>query len=161
VQTQQRDEATQHGATAARWRRRARAGFTLIELLVVIVIISVLAVVVVPRVLDRPDQARVARAKQDVATLENALKFYRIDNHVYPSTEQGLAALRSKPATEPQPANWAAGGYIDRIPDDPWGNAYQYLFPGLRGEFDVFSFGSDGKPGGEGVAADLGNWASQ
>lgn len=124
-----------------------------------IVIISVLAVVVVPRVLDRPDQARVARAKQDIATLENALKFYRIDNLAYPTTEQGLSALQTKPTNPPVPANWASGGYIDRIPADPWGNPYQYLFPGLRGEFDVFSFGSDGKSGGDGMAADLGNWS--
>lgn len=136
----------------------ASAGFTLLEILIVVVIISILALVVVPRVLDRPDQARVARARQDVRVMENALKLYRLDNLDYPTTAQGLRALVEKPAAAPVPRNWPAGGYVERLPDDPWGNPYQYLRPGLHGEFDVFSFGADGKAGGSGLDADIGNW---
>lgn len=124
------------------------------------VIISILALVVVPRVLDRPDQARVARAKQDVRVVESALRLYRLDNLDYPTTEQGLAALVTRPSSAPVPANWAAGGYIERLPDDPWGNPYQYLRPGVHGDIDVFSFGADGKSGGTGLDADIGNWDS-
>lgn len=137
---------------------RDSAGFTLLELLVVVVIISILAIVVVPRVMDRPDQARIARAQQDIATIENALKLYRLDNLVYPTTEQGLTALVERPSTAPEPRNWAEGGYLDRLPDDPWGHPYQYLQPGVRGEFDVFSLGADSETGGTGVNADIGNW---
>lgn len=123
-----------------------------------VVILSILAVLVVPKILSRPDEARVVAAKQDIASLMQALKLYRLDNHAYPTTEQGLQALVSKPASAPIPPDWKAGGYIERLPRDPWGNPYQYLNPGLHGEIDVFSYGADGAPGGEGNDADIGSW---
>lgn len=134
------------------------AGFSLIELMVVVVILSILAVVIVPRVIDRPDQARVARVKSDLATLSSALDLYRLDNQSYPTTEQGLDALVTRPTRPPVPANWAANGYIDRLPSDPWGNAYQYLSPGVHGPFDIFSLGANGRPGGTGMDAEIGTW---
>ncbi|WP_209427900.1 type II secretion system major pseudopilin GspG [Pararhodobacter sp. SW119] len=138
--------------------RSADRGFSLIELMVAVVILSILAVVIVPRVIDRPDQARVARARSDIAALSAGLNLYRLDNAVYPTTEQGLRALSQRPTSQPVPANWASGGYLDRVPRDPWGNEYQYLSPGVRGSFDLFSYGSDGRPGGTGTNADIGNW---
>ena len=126
--------------------------------MVVVVILSVLALVVVPRVLDRPDQARAARAKADIASVVSAVKLYRLDNFRYPTTEQGLQALVSRPSSDPAPANWAEGGYMDRLPVDPWGQPYQYLSPGVHEEFDVFSYGADGGAGGEGVDRDIGSW---
>ncbi len=138
--------------------RNSDRGFSLIELMVAVVILSILAVVVVPRVIDRPDQARVARARSDIAALSAALNLYRLDNAAYPTTEQGLRALSQKPTSQPMPTNWASGGYIDRIPRDPWGNEYQYLSPGVRGPFDLFSYGASGRPGGTGADADIGNW---
>lgn len=139
--------------------RRAR-GFTLIEIMVVITILGILAALIVPRVVGRTDDARIAAAKQDIASLMQALKLYRLDNGRYPTTEQGLRALIEKPTTEPIPNNWKQGGYLERssLPKDPWGKEYQYLNPGLRGEIDVFSFGRDGQSGGEGVDADIGSW---
>ena len=138
-------------------RRRIQA-FTLIEVMVVVAILAVLAALIVPRVMSRPDEARVVGARQDIGALLQALKLYRLDNLRSPSTEQGLAALVSRPALPPVPPNWKAGGYLERLPRDPWGNPYQYLNPGLRGEIDVFSFGADGQPGGEGFDADVGSW---
>ena len=138
--------------------RPRAAGFTLIEIMVVIVILGVLAALVVPRVLERPDDARAVAAKSDIATIMQALKLYRLDNQRYPTGEQGLNALVAKPETPPIPPNWKPGGYLERLPKDPWGNPYQYLSPGLRGEIDVFSFGADGAPGGTGVDADVGSW---
>jgi general secretion pathway protein G len=140
-------------------RRRAARGFTLIEIMVVVLIIGVLAALVAPRILGRPDEARAVAAKQDVATIIQALKLYRLDNQKFPSGEQGLAALVERPSSAPVPPNWKAGGYVERLPNDPWGRPYQYLNPGLRGEIDVFSYGADGAPGGEGVDADVGSWA--
>jgi general secretion pathway protein G len=137
---------------------RDSAGFTLIEILVVIVILGILAALVVPRVLERPDEARVVAAKADIATILQALKLYRLDNQRYPSSDQGLAALVAKPAVDPIPPNWKPNGYLERLPKDPWGQPYQYLNPGLRGEIDVFSFGADGRPGGTGIDADVGSW---
>ncbi len=149
-------------APAARLRRpgsmTGQRGFTLLEVMVVVVILSILAVLVVPKILSRPDEARVVAAKQDIASLMQALKLYRLDNHAYPTTEQGLQALVSKPTSAPIPPNWKSGGYIERLPRDPWGNPYQYLNPGLHGEIDVFSYGADGAPGGEGNDADIGSW---
>ena len=139
-------------------RRPNIRGFTLIEIMVVVVILAILATLVVPKVMSRPDEARIVAARQDVSTLTQALKLYRLDNHRYPTTEQGLAALVTAPTIAPAPANWKPGGYVERLPRDPWGNAYQYLSPGLRGEIDVFSFGADGAAGGEGVDADIGSW---
>ncbi len=139
-------------------RLRAPRGFTLLEVMVVIVILGILAALVVPNIIGRPDEARVIAAKQDIASLMQALKLYRLDNQRYPTTEQGLQSLVTKPATAPVPPNWKAGGYIERLPKDPWGNTYQFLNPGVRGEIDVFSFGADGAPGGEGKDADIGSW---
>ena len=138
-------------------RRRIRA-FTLIEVMVVIAILAVLAALIVPKVMSRPDEARVVAARQDIASLLQALKLYRLDNLRYPTTDQGLAALVTRPTLAPVPPNWKPGGYLERLPRDPWGNPYQYLSPGLRGEVDVFSFGADGVAGGEGFDADIGSW---
>jgi general secretion pathway protein G len=137
---------------------RRRAGFTLLEVMVVVVILGILAALVVPQIIGRPDDARVIAARQDISTLMQALKLYRLDNLRYPTTEQGLQALAAKPVTTPVPPNWKSGGYVERLPRDPWGNAYQYLNPGLHGEIDVFSLGADGAPGGEGNNADIGSW---
>src|SRR5712691_997266 len=137
--------------------RRAR-GFTLIEILVVITTLDILAALIVPRVMDRPDQARVTAAKADIGAIVGALKLYRLDNGTYPTTDQGLAALVKKPDRGDIPRNWKAGGYLDKLPVDPWGTEYQYLNPGIRGEVDVFSLGKDRKPGGEGLDADIGSW---
>jgi general secretion pathway protein G len=134
------------------------AGFTLIEIMVVIVILGVLAALVVPRVLERPDEARAIAAKSDIATLVSALKLYRLDNQRYPTGEQGLNALVVKPELPPVPPNWKPGGYLDKLPKDPWGRPYVYLNPGVRGEIEVFSFGGDGQPGGSGTDADIGSW---
>ena len=144
-------------ASHFRCTRRSRA-FTLIEIMVVVVIMGVLAALVVPRLMGRTDDARILAAKQDIATLMQALKLYRLDNHRYPTTEQGLQALVTRPASGPAPANWKTGGYVDRLNKDPWGNPYQYLSPGVHGEVDLFSLGADGKPGGSGVDADIGSW---
>ena len=145
--------------SAAPPRPTRAAGFTLIEVMVVVLIIGILAALVAPRILGRPDEARAIAAKTDIATLMQALKLYRLDNRRYPSTEQGLRALVERPSTGEAPPNWKSGGYIERLPDDPWGRPYQYLNPGLYGEIDVFSFGADGVAGGEGVDADVGSWA--
>ena len=135
-------------------------GFTLIEIMVVIVILGVLAALIVPQIISRPDEARVVAAKQDIATLMQALKLYRLDNQRYPTAEQGLQALVAKPSVAPIPANWKPGGYLDRLPKDPWGRPYQYANPGLHGEIDIYSYGADGQPGGEGFDADIGSWNS-
>jgi general secretion pathway protein G len=141
-----------------RRRNQRFSGFTLIEVMVVIVILGVLAALVVPRVISRPDEARVVAAKQDIAVISQALKLYRLDNQRYPTAEQGLGALIAKPELQPVPANWKPGGYLERLPRDPWGNAYVYVNPGLHGEIDVLSLGADGKTGGEGLDADIGSW---
>jgi len=131
-------------------------GFTLIELMVVLLIIGVLAALIVPNVLDRADDAKATAAKTDVSNLMQALKLYKLDNGRYPSAEQGLAALVSKPSTEPVPSNWKKN--LDLLPNDPWGKPYVYLNPGVKSEIDVMSFGADGQPGGEGKNADIGSW---
>jgi general secretion pathway protein G len=127
--------------------------------MVVVVIMGVLAAMLVPRLMGRTDDARILAAKQDIATLMQALKLYRLDNQRYPTTEQGLQALIARPTNGPQPANWKSGGYIDRLNKDPWGNIYQYMSPGTRSEVDIFSYGADGQPGGTGNDADIGSWA--
>jgi general secretion pathway protein G len=132
------------------------SGFTLIEVLVVVAILGILAAIVVPRIMDRPDEAKRVAAKADIATLVNQLKIYRLDNGNYPTTEQGLMALVQRPGTNPIPPNWKP--YLDRLPKDPWQGDYQYLYPGVKGEIDVFSLGADHARGGEGNAADIGNW---
>lgn len=135
---------------------KRQQGFTLLELMVVVVIIGVLGALIVPNFMDRPNEARVSAAKTDISSLMQALKLYKLDNHRYPTTEQGLNALVVKPAAGPSPANWKP--YLDKLPNDPWGTPYQYLNPGLKGEVDVLSLGGDGKSGGEGFDADIGSW---
>jgi general secretion pathway protein G len=137
---------------------KRQSAFTLIEILVVVAILAILAAIVVPRVMDRPDEARKVAAKADVAAIVQALKLYRLDNGFYPATDQGLAALVQKPASSPVPGNWKQGGYLERLPKDPWGGDYQYLSPGVKSEIDVFSLGADRTRGGEGSGADIGNW---
>lgn len=132
------------------------AGFTLVEIMVVVVIIGILAVLIVPRVLGRSDEARAAAAKHDIAAIMQSLKLYRLDNGRYPSSEQGLQALVARPQSAPVPTNWRQ--YVDSLPKDPWGNPYQYLNPGVHGEIDVFSFGADGQAGGAGADLDIGSW---
>lgn len=138
--------------------RRVQRGFTLIEIMVVVVIMGILAALVVPKLMGRTDDARITAARQDIATLMSSLKLYKLDNQHYPSTEQGLQALVAKPSSGPAANGWKSGGYIDRLPKDPWGNDYHYLSPGVKGEVDVFSYGADGQPGGTGVDADIGSW---
>ena len=137
---------------------RSARGFTLIEIMVVVVILAILAAAVVPKIMSEPDKARVVKAKTDIQSLETALNLYRLDNFRYPTTDQGLEALVSKPSSEPAPPNWKDGGYISKLNKDPWGNDYQYLSPGEQGEVDVYSLGADGLPGGDSYAADIGNW---
>lgn len=136
-------------------RTRGR-GFTLIELLVVLVIIGVLGALIVPNLFSSLDDARVTAARTDIRTLVESLKRYKIDNQRYPTAEQGLDALVHKPTAGPLPPNWKP--YLDKLPGDPWGRPYQFLNPGVNGEIDVFSFGADGQPGGEGNNADIGSW---
>lgn len=152
--------------TASRAPRRAKgmrrdAGLTLIELMVVVVILALLAVVIVPRVIDRPDQARAARAASDIAAISSALNLYRLDTGAYPTSEQGLRALVERPTSAPVPANWADGGYLERVPEDPWGRPYLFLSPGVHGAFDLVSQGADGRSGGSGSDADITSWHGQ
>jgi general secretion pathway protein G len=145
------------GARSGPHRRRA-AGFTLIEIMVVVIIIGLLAAVVVPQFLGRVDDARVAKTKQDIQAIETALTMYRLDNFTYPSPEEGLKALVEKP-DDPNVKNWREGGYLKHLNKDPWGNDYQYQVPSQHGgEYDLFSLGADGQPGGESTNADIGNW---
>jgi general secretion pathway protein G len=132
------------------------AGFTLVEIMVVVVILGVLAVLIVPRVVGRTEEARAAAAKHDIAAIMQSLKLYRLDNGRYPTNEQGLQALVTKPQAGPVPSNWRS--YLDKLPKDPWGNAYQYLNPGVHGEIDVFTLGADGQPGGAAADQDIGSW---
>ena len=138
--------------------RRFARGFTLVEIMVVVVIIGILGALVLPKVLGRTGESRVVAAKTDIATLMQALKLYKLDNQRYPTTEQGLQALTTKPTSGPSANGWKEGGYVERLPKDPWGNPYQYLSPGVKGEVDVYSLGADGQPGGTGDDADIGSW---
>jgi general secretion pathway protein G len=139
-------------------RQRVQRGFTLVEIMVVVVIIGILGALVVPKLLGRTGEARQTAARTDIDSLKAALKFYKLDNQRYPTTEQGLQALVQKPTAGPAANNWKEGGYLERLPKDPWGNPYQYLSPGIHGEVDIFSFGADGQPGGTGEDADIGSW---
>ena len=132
---------------------RNTAGFTLIEVMVVVVILGILAAVLVPKVMDRPEQARITKAKQDIRSLEAALNLYKLDNYTYPTTDQGIEALVEKPSS-PEPPNWKQGGYLDRMPTDPWKQPYFYLSPGEHGAVDIFSLGPDQQPSDD----DIGNW---
>lgn len=137
---------------------KRNAGFTLLEVMVVVTILAILAAMVVPRVMNSLAGAQSKAVKADLSSLSAALNMYKLDNFQYPSTEQGLAALTTKPGGQPEAPNWRTGGYLEKPAKDPWGNPYQYLRPGQHGEFDIYSLGADGKPGGEGEDGDIGNW---
>ncbi|MEM7610114.1 MAG: type II secretion system major pseudopilin GspG [Pseudomonadota bacterium] len=139
------------------YSRPAQVGFTLIEIMVVVVILGILAAAIGPRLFDNVGKAQIGRVKTDLRTIEQALDLYRLDNFSYPTAEQGLQALVERP-NDPNLTNWGPTGYLPRMPLDPWNRPYEYLNPGQRGEIDVYSLGEDGRPGGEGAAADIGNW---
>jgi len=137
--------------------RGLQRAFTLIEIMVVVIIIGLLVAIVAPNVIGNVDKANVTKAKADIRAIKSALELYYLDNSTYPTSEQGLDALVTRP-NDPNLRNWNPRGYMERIPNDPWNNPYQYLYPGNRAEFDVYSFGSDGRPGGNDLASDIGNW---
>lgn len=140
-------------------RQRLQRGFTLVEIMVVVVIIGILGALVVPKLMGRTGESRITAARVDISTLMQALKLYKLDNQRYPTTEQGLQSLIAKPTGGPAANGWKAGGYIDKLPKDPWGNPYQYMYPGVHGsEVDLFSLGADGQPGGAGDDSDIGSW---
>lgn len=141
-------------------REIGQKGFTLIEVMVVVIILGILASLIVPKFMGRADEAKIVKAKVDISAIETAVKLYKLDNGVYPSTEQGLLALIEKPETGTIPTKWPDGGYLEKgkIPKDPWGNHYIYLSPGLHGDYDIISYGADGAPGGEGIDQDINNW---
>jgi general secretion pathway protein G len=147
-----------HNVSYRPLRQRVQRGFTLVEIMVVVVIIGILGALVVPKLLGRTGESRVTAAKVDISTLNQALKLYKLDNQRYPTTEQGLQALVQKPDSGPAANGWKAGGYLDKLPKDPWGNPYQYLSPGVHTEVDIFSLGGDGQPGGAGEDKDIGSW---
>ncbi len=144
----------------AKRSRHRSGGFTLIELMVVIVILGILAGLIVPRIMGRPDEAKQLKAKLQIESLETALKLYKLDNGSYPSTDQGLEALVAKPDTPPVPRKWRDGGYLEkgRVPVDPWGNTFVYLSPGVHGDYDIASYGADGVNGGDGKNSDINSW---
>jgi general secretion pathway protein G len=143
---------------ASRLTPHASRGFTLIEVMVVVVILAILAGIIVPRIMGRPEEAKRIKAQVDIKAIEEALNLYKLDNGSYPITEQGLEALVKKPETAPIPPKWKEGGYLPKAPKDPWGRDYQYLSPGEHGDFDLSSLGADGEPGGEGKDADVESW---
>lgn len=134
-------------------------GFTLIEIMVVMVILGLLVAIVAPNIMGRSDEAKVTIARTQLKNVQSALDLYRLDNSQYPSTQQGLEALVSKPSGSPEPKNWNPDGYLKSVPEDPWGNAFQYVSPGTEGPYDLYSYGSDGQEGGDGDAADISVWA--
>jgi general secretion pathway protein G len=144
-------------------KKRDDRGFTLIELMVVIVILGILAGLIIPRIMGRPDEARRAKARMQLESLETALKLYKLDNGSYPITEQGLQALVEQPSVAPAAKNWRQDGYLEKnkVPKDPWGNDFVYISPGTHGEFDLSSLGADGEPGGEGKNKDINSWESE
>ena len=140
---------------------QSQSGFTLLEIMVVVVILGILATMVAPQILGRADDARITKAKADIVSLEAALDLYQLDNYVYPTTEQGLEGLASKPSASPEPRNYKQGGYIKSLPKDPWGREYLFLNPGIKGgAYDIYTFGADGEEGGNSANADIGNWQS-
>ena len=141
--------------------KTGQGGFSLVEILVVLVIMGLLISVVAPTVLNRADEARVQKVQADFKSIETALKIYRLDNYVYPTTEQGLEALVEASSLDPEPRNFKAGGYLQEVPMDPWGRPYLYLSPGEHGEVDIYSLGADGLSGGEDQNADIGNWRAE
>jgi general secretion pathway protein G len=138
--------------------KNQQSGFTLFEIMVVVVIIGILATLIIPKLTGRTDQARIAKAQNDIQTLETALDLYKLDSGIYPSTDQGLRALIEQPTSDPVPSNWRAGGYIKRLNNDPWNHPYQYLNPGDHGEIDIFSKGPTGQSGADGEKGVIGNW---
>lgn len=141
--------------------RGMQSGFTLIEIMVVVAILAILGATVVPMIMNRPEEARVVKAKQDIGTLEQSLELYRLDNFNYPSTDQGLQALIEQPTGDPEPSNWKDGGYVKKLPKDPWGREYIFLSPGESGDYDIISYGRDGTEGGESFDADISNWTTE
>lgn len=139
-------------------KRKKQGGFTLIEVMVVVMILGILAAIVVPRIVSRPEEAKIVKAKQDIARIEAALDLYRLDNGMYPTQQQGLQALVTKPTIPPAPSNWSTSGYVNRLPTDPWNNDYQYQNPGTHGEIDIYSFGPSGLEGSQGTETIIGNW---
>ncbi len=139
--------------------QRHSSGFTLIEILVVVLILGILGTYVVPKLMEHPVEARITKAHHDIGVIQEQLRIYKMHNFNYPSTDQGLQALVTKPSGSPEAPNWMAGGYLDDVPKDPWGKEYQYLNPGTHGDVDIFTLGADGRPGGEGENADIGNWS--
>ncbi len=139
-------------------RLKGMSGFTLIEIMIVVIILGILASIVVPRLTGRTEQARITKAKVDIKNIESALELFKLDNGFYPSTEQGIDALIEKPSVGRIPQNWRDGGYLTKLPIDPWGNEYIYLSPGEHGDYDLYTFGADNQEGGEDADADIGNW---
>jgi len=143
----------------AKLSSHAQSGFTLLEIMVVVVILGILATMVAPQILGRADDARITKAKSDIVSLEAALDLYQLDNYVYPNTSQGLESLATKPSESPEPKNYKKGGYVKSLPQDPWGNDYLFLNPGVKGgSYDLYTLGADGEEGGDGVNTDIGNW---
>ena len=140
---------------------KRKNGFTLIEVMVVVAILGILASIIVPKIIGRPDDAKKIKAKQDIMSIESALELYKLDNGNYPTTDQGLLALVEKPSTTPVPRHWKHGGYLKQLRMDPWDQPYQYLNPGIHGEIDIFTYGADGQPDGTGINTDIGNWNGQ
>jgi general secretion pathway protein G len=137
---------------------RSERGFTFIEIMVVVAILAILAALVIPRIMGRTDDAKRTAAKVQIRNIEGALQLYKLDNGVYPSTEQGLKALIEKPSVGVIPKKWKIGGYIPKLPEDPWANPYKYLSPSQKGDYELISLGTDGEVGGEGINADITNW---
>lgn len=138
--------------------KRYETGFTLIEVMVVVVILAILAAIVVPRIMNRPDQAKIVKAREDVIAIGNAMDLYKLDNGFYPTTEQGIKALVTEPTTSPAPQNWERDGYLKHVPLDPWRHPYHYLNPGKHGSVDIFTYGANNQPQGTGINATIGNW---